>query len=116
MHTSDTHAAQSNIQDGISSDRAISEPSNVQRKTLLPPRPRREQKRRARTRDEADKEALGAPSCGRSQTSLYNEVRPHGPIGNEPPVPSQENSTFRRSAFDSRSESALPAETLIAVR
>src|SRR3984957_13011345 len=78
MHTSDTHAAQSNIQDGISSDRAISEPSNVQRKTLLPPRPRRGQKRRARTRDEADKEALGAPSCGRSQTSLYNEDRPHG--------------------------------------
>jgi putative transposase len=81
-----------------------------------PPRPRREQKRRARTRDEADKEALGAPSCGRSQTSLYNEVRPHRPIGNEPRVPSQENSTFRRSAFDSRSESALLAETLIAVR
>ena len=42
-----------------------------------PSRSRREQKRRARTRDEADKEALGAPSCGRSQTLLYNTVHPH---------------------------------------
>jgi hypothetical protein len=46
-----------------------------------PSRSRREQKRRARTRDEADKEALGAPSCGRSQTSLYNEERPHSKLG-----------------------------------
>jgi hypothetical protein len=35
MHISDTHAAQSTIQDGISSDRAISELSNVRRKTPL---------------------------------------------------------------------------------
>ena len=35
MHVSDTHAAQSNIQAGISSVRAICEPSNVQRKTPL---------------------------------------------------------------------------------
>ena len=42
-----------------------------------PSRSRREQKRRARTRDEADKEALGAPSCGRSQTLLYQELRRH---------------------------------------
>ena len=38
-----------------------------------PSRSRREQKRRARTRNEADKEGLGAPSCGRSQTLLYNQ-------------------------------------------
>ena len=50
-----------------------------------PSRSRREQKRRARTRNEADKEGLGAPSCGRSQTLLYNEDRPHGAIGNKPP-------------------------------
>ena len=35
MHMSDMHAAQSNIQAGISSVRAIAEPSNVQRKTPL---------------------------------------------------------------------------------
>ena len=51
-----------------------------------PSRSRREQKRRARTRNEADKEGLGAQSCGRSQTLLYNEDRPHGAIGNKPPA------------------------------
>jgi hypothetical protein len=46
-----------------------------------PSRSRREQKRRARTRNEADKEGLGAQSCGRSQTLLYNEARPHSKLG-----------------------------------
>ena len=51
-----------------------------------PSRSRREQKRRARTRDEADKEALGAPSCGRSQTLLYNERRPHQALADRTPM------------------------------
>jgi hypothetical protein len=51
-----------------------------------PSRSRREQKRRARTRDEADKEALGAPSRGRSQTSLYNERRPHQALAGLTPM------------------------------
>jgi hypothetical protein len=44
-------------------------------------RSRCERKCRAQTRDEAGKEVLGAPSCGRSQTVLYNEERPHSKLG-----------------------------------
>jgi hypothetical protein len=46
----------------------------------------RERKRRARTRDGADKEDLGAPSCGRSQTLLHNELRPHQALADRPPM------------------------------
>ena len=35
---------------------------------------------------EANTELHGEWSCGRSQTSLYNEERPHGAIGNKPPT------------------------------
>ena len=51
-----------------------------------PSRSRREQKRRARTRNEADKEGLGAPSCGRSQTLLYNDRRPHQALADRMPM------------------------------
>ena len=51
-----------------------------------PSRSRREQKRRARTRNEADKEGLGAQSCGRSQTLLYNTIRRHSTNGYLSPV------------------------------
>ena len=51
-----------------------------------PSRSRREQKRRARTRNEADKEGLGAQSCGRSQTLLYNQRRPHSALSYLTPV------------------------------
>jgi hypothetical protein len=33
------------------------------------------------TKDDADKEPRDERSCGRSQTSLYNEVRPHSSLG-----------------------------------
>jgi hypothetical protein len=38
------------------------------------------------TKDDADKEPREERSCGRSQTSLYNEERPHGAIGNRPQI------------------------------
>ena len=51
-----------------------------------PCRSRCERKCHAQTRDEAGKEALGAPSCGRSQTVLYNQKRPHSALGNLTPA------------------------------
>jgi len=47
----------------------------------------REQRRRARTKDETDTERSGKRSCGRSETSLYNEVRPHLSLHKDAPVP-----------------------------
>src|SRR3981189_326702 len=38
------------------------------------------------TKDDIDKEPREERSCGGSQTSLYNEVRPHSAIGNEAPI------------------------------
>jgi hypothetical protein len=49
-------------------------------------RSRCERKCRAQTRDEAGKEVLGAPSCGRSQTVLYNEQRPHQALADRKPM------------------------------
>src|SRR6185295_3702384 len=39
------------------------------------------------TRDDADKEPREERSCGRSQTSLYNEVRTHLSLNKYAPVP-----------------------------
>src|SRR5258706_1900936 len=39
------------------------------------------------TRDDADKEPREERSCGRSQTSLYNEMRTHLSIEKDAPVP-----------------------------
>src|SRR3954454_21687143 len=38
------------------------------------------------TKDDIDKELREERSCGRSKTSLYNEVRPHSAIGNKAPI------------------------------
>ncbi|WP_194461710.1 hypothetical protein [Bradyrhizobium sp. CCBAU 53421] len=38
------------------------------------------------TKDDVDKEPREDQSCGRSQTLLYNKERPHGAIGNRPPI------------------------------
>src|SRR5450631_4342297 len=38
------------------------------------------------TRDDADKEPREEPSCGRSQTSLYNETRTHLALDKDAPV------------------------------
>src|ERR1700761_8795013 len=39
------------------------------------------------TKDDADKERREERSCGRSQTSLYNEMRTHLSMGKDAPVP-----------------------------
>ena len=38
------------------------------------------------TKDDADKEPREERSCGRSQTSLYNNARPHSALGNLTPT------------------------------
>ncbi len=38
------------------------------------------------TRDDADKEPREEPSCGRSQTSLYNSVRTHRSLNKDAPM------------------------------
>src|SRR5439155_5720781 len=40
-----------------------------------------ERKLGSQTKDDIDKEPREERSCGRSQTSLYDEVRPHSAIG-----------------------------------
>ncbi|MCA6104070.1 hypothetical protein [Bradyrhizobium australafricanum] len=53
-----------------------------------PCRQSRERKLGDQTKGDADKEPREERSCGcgRSQTLLYNEERPHGAIGNRPPI------------------------------
>ena len=56
---------------------------NTRRRTS----PRRHEPRsHGQTTDDADRELPGTRSRGRSQALLYNEVRPHGALGNKPPV------------------------------
>src|SRR6476661_1105914 len=49
------------------------------------------------TKDDADKEPREEPSCGRSQTSLYNGRRPHSSLDDMTRI--KPTSTFRRSAW-----------------
>ncbi|TFV28590.1 hypothetical protein E4K64_37385 [Bradyrhizobium frederickii] len=51
-----------------------------------PCRSRHGRKPRCLPKDEAGTEPHGIRSRGRSQSLLYNEERPHGAIGNRPPI------------------------------
>jgi hypothetical protein len=72
-------------------------------------RSRCERKCRAQTRDEAGKEVLGAPSCGRSQTVLYNERRPHQALADRTPMAVWREANSGAKAVDMMDNaSALP--------
>ena len=47
------------------------------------------------TKDDADKELREERSCGRSQTSLYNEERPHQALANATPAERYQTSSRR---------------------
>jgi hypothetical protein len=61
-------------------------PACSERRHYQPCRRSHERKLGDQTKDDADKEPREERSCGRSQTLLYNEVRPHSAIGNKAPI------------------------------
>jgi hypothetical protein len=67
-------------------DLLATHPACSEKRHHQPCRPSHERKPGDQPKDDGDKEPREERSCGRSQTSLYNEERPHGAIGNKPPI------------------------------
>jgi len=67
-------------------DLLTNQPARSEKRHNQPCRRPHERKLGDQTMDDADKEPREKPSCGCSQTSLYNAIRRHSTIGYVSPV------------------------------
>src|SRR6476620_7220793 len=67
-------------------DLLATHPACSEKRHYQPCRPPHERKLGDQTKDDADKEPHEERSCGRSQTLLYNNARPHSALGNLTPT------------------------------